>query len=552
MTRPNLAAAVPFVVDRAADGIVWEKPQALSRLDRVPPFPVAALPSWFGDMVAAEAESLQVDAAMPAAFGLGALAALCGGKVGILGKRDWYEPTCLYIGVVALPGEMKSPCQAHMTEPVREWERSLIERERGRVEEARARRELLELDCERAKAAYQRAKNPGEREIESHAYASARAALTEAPEVFEPRIIIGDATPESVLQLLAQHGGNLACLADEDSLIGHLSGRYSKNPAIEAFLTAYDARPIVVDRRGRPTLRIERPTLTISVPMQPGLLASAHGNAAIKGRGLLDRFTLLAPPSLIGRRNVDAAPVPFEVRARYREAVFAIAAALDGADVTLTLSPQADACFRTWRRRLERRIAPTGDLASIGGWAGKAAGRCLRIAALIHIAETIGSGLGEPVTVAAMMRAANITDCLAAHAVAAVDLVGGDETLETARAVLRWILDQRSPVVAQRDVHYAFEARLKTAEDARRVMDLLTRHNLVRLLPAATGARGGRPAKRYAVSPMAGEVLSVLSVPTRQDQQALSSSLSSPDSLREVPDRTDRTPQGNGMGVPNA
>jgi len=58
----------------------------------------------------------------------------------------------------------------------------------------------------------------------------------------------------------------------------------------------------------RPSVSVERPALTISTAMQPGLLRRAGGNESIMARGLLARFCLVVPTSNIGKRSVTGTP----------------------------------------------------------------------------------------------------------------------------------------------------------------------------------------------------------------------------------------------------
>jgi hypothetical protein len=273
--------------------------------------------------------------------------------------------------------------------------------------------------------------------------------------------------------------------------------------------------------------------------MQPALLELAHGNAAIRSRGLLDRFALLVPPSKIGSRDIDAPSVPESVRVRYRETMLALGRAVEHVDITLSLSAAADARFRKWRRRIEKQLAPTGSLAPISAWGAKAPGRALRIAALLHVADTFGDGIGGFVSSLAMGRAIEIVNCLAGHALAAVDMVGADSDLAAARAVLKWAVDGDRVEIDAREVQRAFRTKLPSASDTTRVLDLLAANHLIRGVLSDRGAKGGRPAKRYAVSPRAREVLSVLSRTLEENQER----------ERELckfslvtPDKTDKTP----------
>ena len=484
----------------------WPKPRPISR-GAPRPLPLDVLPAWWAQWIREEAEDKQVDPVMPFGFSLGALAALLGGRVWVQGREGWREGCNLYVAVIANPGERKSPVQRHASEPVRAYEREMIAAAQPEITRLQLALDTAELEHDRAREAVRKAKKPEERNAAREALAEAKAALDACDPPIEPRIVVGDCTPEKVIELLARHGGRLALLADEDSLMGHLCGRYSKSPAIEPFLTAYSNEAIAYDRKSSPLpIRCERPALTISVPMQPAVITGARGNAAILDRGLLDRFIVLVPESRVGWRAVDTTPTTEVTRVEYSEAMLAIARAFEHEEVTLTLTPEAGRRFLDWAAEHEPRMRDGRPLASIRGWAAKCGGRCLRLAALLHAghcgwADTRISG-------EAMRGATAIMDCLADHALAMFDLLEADQALTDARRVARWIDREERAELSTRDVERVLAAK---ADRARECLAVLDDHGYVRQREKASTSRGGRPSERWEVSPRIGEVLSVLS-----------------------------------------
>lgn len=416
----------------------WPDPRSLSSSDDLPAWPIDAMPPWLADFITSLSISTQTAPEMGAAFVLGALAAICGGRVWVEAQRGWVEGLNLYLGVVAGPGERKTPVQRACIAPVLDWERALRSEDRQALAKRRARRESLEADVERARDARRRAKDSRSRDEAENDLSTAREALANEPEPNEVQIIVGDATPEALIEALAAQSGRLAALADEDTMIGHLLGRYTKVPAIEAFLQAYSNSPIRRTRKGKPEICIDRPALTIATPMQPALLEVARANEQIVGRGLLDRFALVAPPSMLGYRDVDAPPISDAALARYRNGILDIAQAVRAAgDVMLRLSPDAEARWKAWRRGLEVALGPAGDLAELKGWASKAEGMCLRIAALLHVAH-VGAPVGA-VSGEAMAGSIRLVEILAHHATVARELEGAGGVTDDARALAAWL-----------------------------------------------------------------------------------------------------------------
>lgn len=482
----------------------WADPLPLSRDDDVPPFPVDALPAWLRDFIEAEATFTQTPTEMPAMFCLGALAAVCGGRVWIEGARGWTEGTNLYVAVVAAPGTRKTPVHRACCAPVLEYERALIDATREDVERRRAEREAREMMVERAREAMGRAKDAASSALAVRDYTEARAALALAPGATEPRIVVGDVTPEALIELLAEQDGRLAMLSDEDTLIGHLLGRYSASPAIEAFLTAYSNAPLSRDRKGKPPVRIPRPALTIATPIQPALLERARGDAMVTGRGLLDRFAMVVPANLIGSRRVDAPPVSDAVVAAYRENVIAVAAAAERANGrTLGLSPVARRIFTRWRVENERELGPGGRLEDVSGWGAKSEGLCLRFAALLHLAERPGHGLDLDVSEAAVRGGIEIVRCLGTHALVASDVLGIDRELADARTLLAWARD-RGPTFTIRDAKRNLR-RLKRGDALMAAIRILEERGIVRRLPRDVG-QPGRPSEVFMLHPRSREI----------------------------------------------
>ena len=129
--------------DRAPQAAVpWEgEPVPLSAHRLLPPFPLDALPSWLGDMVAALADFTQTPTDLPGCLALACLATAAGGRAMVEVRPGWHEPTNLFVVVALPPGSRKSPVFAAMTAPILAAERALQENTaplRARAEVGRA------------------------------------------------------------------------------------------------------------------------------------------------------------------------------------------------------------------------------------------------------------------------------------------------------------------------------------------------------------------------------------------------------------------------------
>src|SRR5262249_29999257 len=82
------------------EALPWDAdPLPLSAARLRPPFPVAALPGWVGDMVAAVAEASQTPPDLPGCVALACLATAAGGRAVVNVHNDWTEPVNLYLAV---------------------------------------------------------------------------------------------------------------------------------------------------------------------------------------------------------------------------------------------------------------------------------------------------------------------------------------------------------------------------------------------------------------------------------------------------------------------
>jgi hypothetical protein len=112
----------------------------------------------------------------------------------------------------------------------------------------------------------------------------------------------------------------------------------------------------------------------------------------------------------------------------------------------LTLAPEAKATLWRFRAALEPRLDPdTGDLFGAADWAGKLAGNCTRIAALLHLYDKgWHEGTSTPIDQNMMTSAVAIADYLIPHALIALGLTGPRAGhTGRARAILAWIRRER-------------------------------------------------------------------------------------------------------------
>lgn len=515
--EPALAPVVPIkhAKSNGANGKAagleppWPDIVPLSRAETIPAFPVHALPEWIREWVEAESIATQTPPEMAAVFALASISALICGRLWIQARPGWLEGSNVWLAVVAEPGARKSPVHADATAPVRAIEAERIEEARPRVRRAQREKELLEDEVEKMRHAIKREKSDALREAMKQDYLDKSAELDALEDESEPRLVVGDTTPEKLIAMLGVHK-RLAMIADEDSLFGHMLGRYSKAPAPEPFLSAYSNRAIDRDRHSSATVRVTKPALTIATCIQPRLLEGIPEHSMLSGRGFVDRFAFIVLRDLVGRRDMNPPPVPTETRERYERGLRAIADAFGGDEKTVELDATGHAALNYWLEQVEQRRGPAGDFADVRGFAGKLDGLVVRFAGILHVAKREKSKI-DALTI---REASQICEALAEHHRAALDLIGADKAMADARTVLAWAVATGTISFTGRDFH---RTRSRWKEDRfNAAISVLVRTGHARQMKVLPGRSGGRPTLRYVVRP---EVLAAPLPPLPQPKQ---------------------------------
>ena len=161
------------------------------------------------------------------------------------------------------------------------------------------------------------------------------------------RFIGGNATPESMLQILTENGGATAQLDDEGTLFELLAGRYQDVPDLNPWITGYTGKkPLSSDRKsGSET--VDRPAVSVLTLTQPYVFEQVLDNPRMGGEGFVARF-LIACPEPVREWN-EGVPIPEAVERGYKAAVKRLLALKPA---TLTLTTEAKRIFNEWRREL--------------------------------------------------------------------------------------------------------------------------------------------------------------------------------------------------------
>jgi hypothetical protein len=500
----------------AASDVRWDPPVPLSQFDLLR-FPTDALPGWLCAYVEALATATQTPVDLAGMLSLSILSAACAKKVIVRVGEGYDEPVNIFT-VTALPsGSRKTAVFSAVAKPLEDYEQ---------VEAKRTAREIAEQHT-----AY-RIKESTLKRIQEQAVAASgtqRQKLTEEASALAgelsgivlpvaTRLIADDCTPEKLPGLLRDQGGRIAVLSAEGDVFDLMAGRYSANKAgnFGVYLKGHAGDAIRVDRVGRAPEFVKGPAVTMGLAVQPDVIIGLAQQPGFRGRGLLARFLYCLPASLLGHRDTNPPPVPEDVRRTYQDNVLELLRIPFKKDESsehifeiLTLDVDAQIGLQQFLQSVEPQLSEFGEMGGMADWGGKLVGAVIRVAGLLHLADCAGAEnpWRIPISSNTISRAIRIGEYLIPHARAAFALMGTDEVMENAKAVLRWIGQKGLDHFQRRDVQQAMRARFKRAAEVDAPLTILTEHGIIRQQTEEPSDGPGRsPSPMYDVNPLWGSL----------------------------------------------
>jgi len=468
------------------------------------------------DFIAAQASALQVSADAVALLSVGLASLAASRTFEIEPQVGWLETAPLWTVFLAEPGERKSALLSALTAPVHGWQSEEHEHLRHPLACYAEQRRSIEarLTSQRGKLA--RAK-PGETKQMEDESANLARTLENMPELFTPVLISANVTPEAARDTLAANGEKLALISAEVDAGQLMGSRYAKSGGanVDLFLSSYIGEPCPALRVGR-SIPLERPALAMILSVQPAAVRDVLRDPAAQGRGLIDRFLFVQPPSRLGFREMEPPSVPERLATWWGDSVRSVLSLpwpgrvilnangptrSEVAPRILTLSPDAAACFLQLRGDLEASMRPDADLAPLAGFASKLPGQVARIALAFHVLENPDA---ETVGLATMQAACAWAPFLIGHARAVRGDAAEGETVRQARRLLAAIQRHRPPTVTARDCLRLIQSEaVPTAEACADLIAELVERGYLRELPGNAEPRtaGRPPSPAYAINP---------------------------------------------------
>lgn len=478
---------------------MWLEPTIPGVL-RTPDVPCDILPGVWGEMAQAVADCTQTPSVMSVLAVLGVLGALLHGRYEV--DAGTHREILAFWGVtVSASGTRKSAVMGHFQEPLLHWEKLVSDRMRREIIRNEA---IRSTTAKRIESLKQQCAKASPDDLKSLRDEIEREELEMPDEIKTPSIFTEDSTPETMCRLLSENNGRMAVLSDEPGLFRILGGLYSKGGAsLDVFLKGHVGSALKVARAAH-SIYVKRTCVTMSLMIQPDMVAELAGSNQFRSSGLMARFFYGVPVSNVGRRDVrKRSPVSRALVDSYDAAVQALMVGYPP-QAGESLKPKIlvfDACaedlWLDFAQEIENQQSDGGAFDAIRDWTSKLAGAVARVAALIEIANT---GLDACVIgLESMHQAVKLGRLMIPHTQAAFGLLGADSTEADAIHVLKWIRGQGLHEFTQREAQKALEGRFRNVEKLKKALDKLRSMECIRQIQKKSPV--GRPSTVFSVNP---------------------------------------------------
>ncbi len=357
-----------------------EKPIPFEKSEKLPDFPLNALPDVLREYLKAVCEFVQIPPEMAVLPLLSVLAMCVQGKALVKHPFNSHtQPLNLYAITAAPPGSRKSCCLHEFLKPVEDFQKEYNERHTGDIEKYKT--ELAFLERQRNNAI--NGKSPDLQQAKDIAQ-----QIANLQPVNELILNIGDVTPEALAFELSQQGEKMGIIDDEGGIFDILSGLYSsRTPNIDIFLKGYDGSQYNVLRRGAGNIILNCPTLTVGLMTQPEKLAEAMQNKQFMSRGLMHRF-LFAFPENLEKISISSLDIPEDLTSIYNSVIkILLERPKEKLIPVMQFEENTKDLFINYFNRIEQLKKQSEAFPDFQDWLSKHFSRSLRIAGILHLWE---------------------------------------------------------------------------------------------------------------------------------------------------------------------
>jgi len=369
-----------------------EPPEPLGRdLGKPKPFPFKAL----GAILGPAAEKMhEVISAPDSVCGQALLAA---SNLAVQGFRDLEIdgrriPISLFFLAISESGERKSAVDTVALQPIREHEKTLIEKYHVAKHEFELDKEIYE--SEKRKIIHDKKLSRSDKK-------ASLFALKEPTPPKLPHIIMQEPTYEGLVKYLALGRPSIGLFSDEGGRFigGHGLSKDHALKTASGLSNIWDGKPISRVRGEDGTSTLFGKRLAIHLMMQPSVFHELSKSRLLFEQGFFIRFLPTAPQPMAGQREYRSTNIfSLKEMQRYQQVACSIMKKTlpistnsnnELVPLIITLSHDAKKEWLSFYDKCERKMFENGEFTQLKGFASKAPEQALRIAATLSLVENI-------------------------------------------------------------------------------------------------------------------------------------------------------------------
>jgi hypothetical protein len=474
-------------------GAAWSRPVPLvGQIERVA-YPMDALPPAIRGAVEEVQEAVQASPEMVASSALAVCSLAAQSLADVRRSVTLPGPCSLFFLTVAESGDRKSTVDRLMGRAVRDFQDA--QRDASGVVLAGHTADVEAWEARRNATSDRMASDAKKdgKSIDGHRadLAQLETEKPQAPRV--PRLQYEDVTSEKLGKALATEWPSGGIFSSEGGAVlgGHSMGKDAIGRTLALFNKLWDGAPHIVDRATAPSFAVRGARMTISLQVQPHVLADFldRDRGMSRGSGFLARFLVSQPMSLQGTRLYRESGDMPEL-GRFSSRITDLLNDLPQIDpergMVLPLLDFTDDAKALWvnsYNAIEGELSSGGNFASIKDAASKAADNIARLAAVLHVFEYGARGPIEARSVEAASRIVLWHTFSARALFAPFTLSRGTANAAT---LDRWLIDhctmEGTDGFAARTLANAGPNSTRKREDLDAALDVLAAHGRVRVV----------------------------------------------------------------------
>lgn len=447
-------------------------------LPPAPAWPANVFPQRVDAYISAQARAIGVPAEMVAVPMLVFAGSAVGNAVQLQLKHGWTLRPTVWAGVVAAPGEKKSPSLAAAQRPLNELQQRL--HVAWKTEMASHEADVADwVDAPKDE----------------------RGEKPQPPEM--DHLFTTDVTVEKLVQMVAQ-GPGVAIIRDELSgFIGAMDKyRGSKGDDRQAYLSLWAGAPVKVDRKGGGTVFAARPVVGVYGGIQPDYVRDLHTRNGQRD-GMVERFLLFRPDvPRTGWTDDEVDPALLDPVVEVLSKLRYLTAPADVGHITVELNSGAKRAFIDWYNANDAAVGGTTGLRQ--GFYAKLDSQVGRIALILHCLHHADDP-GVLVSEATVRAAIDLAEFFRAHLDRVLPLIGDHRPDDPGRLAARVLRYLRTPDLRDDDGWVGRSVLLQklncTAEDLSEALGDLQRRGAVESRTVGTATK---PAEQWRLLTMDG------------------------------------------------